>query len=146
MQIDLKILFSGIAVVVSVIAITVSYFSARKARITGIRPVLVFCFNSGCGWSVKNIGNGPALNIILALLDADERWISPEGIPSLAVGGEFVFSGFGTQIKFIGWGCFYTDISARSYSTIQKGNETKIIAGSLFPTWNRNEIRMKGKR
>ncbi len=87
MNIDIKFLFSGTAIVVSIVAITVSYLSARKSRVIGLRPVLVFCFNSGSGWSVKNIGNGPALNIVLALSDADDRWISPEGVPSLGVNG-----------------------------------------------------------
>ncbi len=139
----MNILFSGTAIVVSIIAITVSYLSSRKSRVIGIRPVLVFCFNSGCGWSVKNIGNGPALNIVFALLDADDRWISPEGIPSLAANGEFVFGGLNSQIKIIGWGCLYTDISERSYSTIHKNNKTQIIKGSIFPAWNSDEIRMK---
>ncbi len=139
----MKILFSGTAIVVSIIAITVSYLSARKSRTIGLRPVLVFCFNSGSGWSVKNIGNGPAINIVFGLLDADDRWISPEGIPPLAVNGEFVFGGFNTQIKILGWGCLYTDISERPYSSIQKGNKTQIATGSLFPDWNCDEMRMK---
>ncbi len=143
MHIDTKILFSGVAIVVSIVAITVSYFSARKSRIIGLQPVLVFCFNSGFGWSVKNIGNGPALNIIFALLNTDDQWVSPEGIPSLAVNGEFVFGSFKTQIKIIGWGCLYSDISERSYSSIQKGNKAKIVTGSLFPAWDCDEIRMK---
>ncbi len=143
MHIDIKILFSGAAIVVSIIAITVSYLSVRKSRIIGLQPVLVFCFNRGGGWSVKNIGNGPALNIVFALLNADDQWVSPEGIPSLAVNGEFVFGSFNTQIKIIGWGCLYTDISERSYSSLQKGNKTQIIKGSLFPAWNYDEIRMK---
>jgi hypothetical protein len=143
LHIDIKILFSVVAIVVSIIAITVSYLASRKSLIIGLRPVLVFCFNSGSGWSIKNIGNGPALNIVLALLDADERWISPEGIPSLGVNGEFVFGGFHTQIEIVGWGCLYTDISERSYSSIQKGNKTQIVKGSIFPAWNCDEIRMK---
>ncbi|KHE91726.1 MAG: hypothetical protein K8F52_12295 [Candidatus Scalindua rubra] len=143
MHIDIKILFSGIAIIVSIIAITISFLSARKSRIIGLRPVLVFYFQSGRGWYIKNIGNGPALNIILALLDADNRWISPEGIPSLAVNGEFVFGSFNTEIKINGWGCLYTDIAERSYSSIQKGNKTQIATGSLFPAWNSDEIRMK---
>jgi len=143
LNIDIKILFSGVAIVVSILAITVSYLASLKSRIIGLQPVLVFCFNSGRGWSVKNIGNGPALNIVLALLDADDQWVSPEGIPSLAVNGEFVFGSFNTQIKIIGWGCLYTDISERSYSSIQKGNKTQIVTGSLFPAWNCDEIRMK---
>ncbi|GJQ57918.1 MAG: hypothetical protein D8M57_04110 [Candidatus Scalindua sp. AMX11] len=146
MHIDIKLLFSGISVAVSMTAITVSYLSARKAGITGIRPVLVFCFNSGSGWSLKNIGNGPALNIVLALLDADNRWVSPEGIPSLAVNGEFVIGGFNTQIEFIGWGCFYTDISASPYSSTQKGSETQIVASPHVPAWNSAEIEMRKER
>ncbi|GAX59957.1 4-hydroxybenzoate polyprenyltransferase and related prenyltransferase [Candidatus Scalindua japonica] len=145
MHIDIKFLFSGTAIAVSIIAITVSYLSARKSRVIGLRPVLVFCFNTGSGWSVKNIGNGPALNTVLALLDADDRWISPEGIPSLGVNGEFVFGGFNTQIGIVGWGCLYTDISERPYSTIHKGNKTQIVKGSIFPAWNSDEISMKEK-
>jgi hypothetical protein len=48
-------------------------------------PVLVFV-NQGAGWGIQNIGNGPALNIVVAkkYRDKNGEWDLPTRIPPIA--------------------------------------------------------------
>ena len=59
--------------VISLIALTLSMnaaiYSICFSNIglkTNVLPTLVFVFDSGKGWTINNVGNGSALNVVVA--------------------------------------------------------------------------------
>ncbi|HZZ42775.1 MAG TPA: hypothetical protein VFE58_07545 [Tepidisphaeraceae bacterium] len=79
-------------IVISVISFIVACASASiswRNYVTSRMPVLVFMRPKTGGWLVKNIGYGPALNIVVAEHDQREKWSKYLRIPPLAVGSEF---------------------------------------------------------
>ena len=81
---------SAIALVVSVGSFGLSYNLSHESAITSVRPVLVYQFDERKGWSVRNVGNGPALDVIVAMKKDDKAdWTQPMRIPPLAKDGEF---------------------------------------------------------
>jgi hypothetical protein len=63
---ELKDWIGVASAVVSVIAITISWTISRLSARASVRPVLVFEYPPDEGWKAKNIGSGPALNVLIA--------------------------------------------------------------------------------
>ena len=68
-MVDWKQYVSVAALVVSVTSFGLTYRLSTQTATTSVQPVLVFEYSGDIGWSVRNVGNGPALNVLLA-------WIS----------------------------------------------------------------------
>jgi hypothetical protein len=51
----------------------------RRARL----PVLVFIYEPERGWLIRNVGNGPALNVVVARHSADRGWFDAVRVPPL---------------------------------------------------------------
>ena len=56
---------AGVAIVVSLCTFVLTYRASRQAERRGRMPVLVV-FPEANGWRLENIGNGAALNIVIA--------------------------------------------------------------------------------
>src|SRR5262245_55869944 len=81
---------SVVALVVSVGSFGLSYNLSRQSAITSVRPVLVFQFDVNNGWSVRNVGNGPALDVLVAMKTHETAdWTQPMRVPPLSKDGEF---------------------------------------------------------
>jgi len=84
---------SILALLLSVLTFVVSQRMTRLNSRLSYTPVLVFVY-AGRSWHLQNVGNGPALNVVVAskrdLLD--EEWVHPTRIPPIATGGDFLLS------------------------------------------------------
>jgi hypothetical protein len=136
---------SVIAVVVSVTSIIISYTTSRKARITGVQPVLVFLFNRNTGYSLQNIGNGPALNIVYTVKDSRKGWTMPTRIPPLARDGVFLRIP-PSPSPAAAFGCTYSDIKGRTYTTVLENEQIRISDRSPFPEWKAEDFAPHWKR
>jgi len=69
----------------------VAYFLSRNTNVSSKRPVLVFVYEHERGWILQNIGNGPALNIVVSrkAVKADRQWFNSVRIPPLSSKAEF---------------------------------------------------------
>ena len=59
-------LLSVTALLVSVVTFGLSFWFSWRSAVTAQRPVLVFVYQQGTGWILRNIGGGPALNVLVA--------------------------------------------------------------------------------
>ncbi len=67
----------GGAIVVSIISFTLTYRLSTQSAVTSIRAVLVFECNEKDGWNVRNVGNGPTLNVVVAKKTDMTDWNIP---------------------------------------------------------------------
>jgi len=78
-----------------------------------MKPILVFVYDRNGQWLLQNLGNGPALNIVVAEKPNDNsQWINPMRIPPLAREGRVPLR---VNINASWLGATYTDIEGHDY-------------------------------
>ena len=83
------------AVLTAVVSAVVSYLLSRGADRRSRIPVLVFTYDPERGWLLRNVGNGPALNILVARHTTDRGWFDPVRVPPIARDAELVLAWLG---------------------------------------------------
>jgi hypothetical protein len=115
----------------------------RRSRI----PVLIFTYDSGGSWFLRNVGNGPALNIILATKaeHQDRAWQNPTRIPPIARGAEFRLDWLGDSdvavlaVSYEDFLAADTSRRSREYTTNMTYDINRIVPGRKLPQWGVEE-------
>ena len=136
---ELKDWLSIGAFIVSVISLTISILNNRRSAITGIKPVLAFVYDKDKGWIIQNIGNGPAMNIIVAQKQVNGAWFNPVRIPPISKGAEFIPVWL-KHVNDTGLGALYTDFQDRVYSSTCGNDLSRIFDGNRIQRWQEEEI------
>jgi hypothetical protein len=132
-------LLSITALVVSVVSFSMSYLQSRSSGITGMMPVLAFVYEKDGQWVLQNLGNGPALNIIVAEKATDgSQWSNPVRIPPLPREGHFPLK---VNVNARWLGATYMDTEGHDYSATCVEDDSRVRAGRILPHWKTNEIR-----
>jgi hypothetical protein len=133
------------ALVVSLISIAISYFASHRTELRARMPVLVFVYNIQTGWMLRNVGNGPALNVIVAKKKVGGDWFDPKRVPPLGRDHELILRWIGHDNDH-GLGATYSDFlegEARRSGryTVTCGNDlNRVRRGSHLPTWKESDI------
>jgi hypothetical protein len=97
-----------------------SFLSFQLTAVRSIKPVLTIVYQNDTGWSLTNVGYGPALNVIVAQRESEGEWSKPVRVPPLALGGNIRLEWLDhTNIKWLG--SAYTDIDGRGYFVNDQG-------------------------
>src|SRR5215831_19804511 len=126
-------LIEWIPVLVSVIAIIV----AKRAVTRSVRPVLVFvCEVRDEVWCVQNVGSGPALDVLVAEKDRDEKlWARFMRLPPLPRDGKIPLR---SAPRFLAVN--YHDAENNAYSTICTGYRNRLQTGHVFDKPDEDQI------
>jgi hypothetical protein len=128
---------TAIAILAFIVS-AISYWLSLKTSISDIRPVLVFVYDGRKGWMLKNIGKGPALNIIVAQ-KKHETWFNPVRIPPLSPDSEFFLQWLG-HVNDTGLGANYNDFNDKQYSSTCGNDLSQVYDKPTLQTWSENEI------
>jgi hypothetical protein len=132
-------LISVIALVVSILTFALNYRHTLRSTVLGRKPILVFLYDGEKGWTLRNVGNGPALNIISAQKLETGDWFYPTRIPSISTDSEFLLSWLShTNISSLG--SIYTDSEGIFYTTICSNDLSKVFDGNCLTKWNEEDI------
>jgi hypothetical protein len=124
-----------LSLAVSLAAVAVSYYCFRLALRRSVKPVLVFS-HEGQGkddksvWHVENVGNGPAINVILAGRNVERQWKQSLILPALATGSRFRLTWITHTGALV---AIYSDSSGGMYTTECFDSRNRIFAGNRFP-------------
>ena len=130
---------SGLPLLLSTLALLVSFLGYRLTAVRSVKPALIVSYSNESGWHLKNIGNGPALNVLVAQREESSGWFCPVRVPPLGQGDQLHLSWMGhTNVRWIG--ATYTDIDGRSYSSESSDDLTRISEDSVFPQWSEKQI------
>jgi hypothetical protein len=134
-----ELLISIIALVVAIISTGASvYFSKLNIR-TDVFPALVLAYDSNNGWEIRNIGNGPAINIIVSHQEHDASdWIKPTRIYPISKDGDLRLYWVGNNPDKIA--VAYSDINGNEYTSFTNDDLTKINKGNQLPSFKDSEI------
>jgi len=130
---------SLVALLIAGLSLAISFWNNRKSAITGRKPVLTFVYDDETGWSLRNIGNGPALNVIVAQKEVGGQWFNPVRVPPLSKDGAFVCRWLG-HVNTTGLGVTYTDFEGRAYSSVTGNDLSRTFEGRKLPDWEESEI------
>lgn len=112
----------------------------QRAAVRARKPVLVFVDDpeQGC-WTIHNVGNGPALNVLVAQR-AKNRWFNPVRVPPLGKDGSLPLKWLG-RVNVTGLGANYSDFEDRHYTSTLGGERSRAYEGDRLPRWEDEEIR-----
>lgn len=84
-------IIAAAALILSMLTFGLAQRTARAADRRSRIPVLVFVYDPSGRWLLRNVGNGPALNITVAMKvnHEDHDWKNPTRIPPISRDREF---------------------------------------------------------
>jgi hypothetical protein len=143
-----EILLSAAAFLFSVVTLVFSFrawqLGDRRARI----PVLVFVFERDQRWVLRNIGNGPALNVTVAWRDSHEPspWLDPTRVPPIPRDGQVALSWLVKGMNIQVLGATYQDFlgadssrPGRTYTATCAYALSSVRPGRHLPNWTTEE-------
>ncbi|WP_406639118.1 hypothetical protein [Amycolatopsis sp. WGS_07] len=113
-----------------------------------------FFFDCENGWTATNIGNGPALRIVVAhrYRHEDSEWAYPTRFPDMPTGAEVRLGWLGkANVAVIGasYEDFTTDRGdtvGNAYTTICANDENRMYDGRALPSWQHAQIYPKWRQ
>ena len=130
---------SMLALLFSIISFGLSYRLNANSAVNGEKPVLVFEYDAVSGWIIRNVGKGPAMNVLVAKKEPNADWFDPVRVPAIAVGSTFAPKWLG-HLNTKGLGILYEDTTGRPYTSVTGNDLTKIETGHRFGPWTEAEI------
>jgi len=128
------------ALLVSAIAITVSVYTFKRTHKTSIKPVLVFSNDiespaERTSWYVQNVGNGPALNVMVGSGEKEGDWEAENSVllPALSVQGRVHLDWIRAPKALV---ATYSDSFRQDYTSICAGNRNRVVESNLYPSLN----------
>ena len=135
-----ELVISTLAIVVAI----ASFWHSRRAAIASIRPILVFLYDNQRGWHVRNVGDGPALNVNIAKRQPGGSWSQPVRVPPID-SGDFFPLFWVLHDNVHQFGTTYEDFKARIYSSICAKDLTSLSRGRKLPSWSEEDIQAHWK-
>jgi hypothetical protein len=152
-------IIAGVAIVVSLLTFAWTYWASQRTERRARMPILVL-FPDQSGWRLENIGNGPALNIVIAqgrgvatpdhcielrrrvsLRDGSapgESWCNPIHLRPMPAGGS---QRVPWRFSTTGVGVSYTDALGSVYTLRTSRHGSRLIEKQAIPAWNEQEWR-----
>lgn len=111
----------------------------HENAVLGRKPVLVFQYSGEKGWTLRNVGAGPALNVLIAQKHETGPWFDPVRAPAISKDGEFSLSWLG-QTNMRSLGVSYSDFEGVRYTSVSEADVSRVQEGSLLGSWSEREI------
>lgn len=152
---------AGIAIVVSLSTFALTYRASRQAERRGRMPILVVLPEvNGLGWRLENIGQGAALNIVIAqgsgsqanggLIELPgekarrhngvapgETWCNPIHLRPMSSGGCQTIR---WPFRTTGVGITYTDALSYPYTVRMSRRGSRLTERRCIPEWPHEEV------
>ncbi len=135
-----ELAISLVALTLSIIATISSIYFSNIGLKTNVLPTLVFVYDSEKGWSINNVGNGPALNVVVAhQAHGENKWKDPTRLYPISENDS-------VHVKWVGHNpdklmIAYTDVHNRPYTSLTDEDLTTINDKNLSRPWNETDIR-----
>ena len=135
-----QLVISLVALTLSIIATISSIYFSNIGMKTNVLPTLVFVYDSDKGWSVKNMGNGPALNVIVTHQDhGEKKWKEPTRLYPISENDVVNIAWVGQNPDKLM--ATYTDVHNRLYSSLTDEDLTTISDDDVSQPWKDTDIR-----
>jgi hypothetical protein len=132
---------STVSVAIALVSFGVNFWLNQRAAVRARKPVLVFVDEpeQAC-WVLQNVGNGPALNVLIAQR-AQGQWFNPVRVPPCGKDSSFPLRWLG-RINVTGLGASYSDFENRRYTSTLGNDSSCFYEGDRLPSWDNAEIKV----
>jgi hypothetical protein len=130
---DTKTVLTFAAVVVSLASVAVTLWNYHRTAVAARKPVLTFEYGSE-GWLLRNVGNGPALNVVVARKNPGADWFDPVRVPGFSTEGSMRLH-WCAHDNDHGLGASYEDSAGKSYTATCGDDLSRIFEGNRLPAW-----------
>ncbi len=127
------------ALFVSVVTFALNYRHTRHTAVLSRKPVLIFEYDGDSGWILRNVGAGPALNVVVAQKRVGGKWFNPVRVPPLSKDGKFVLQWL-NHVNTTGLGATYTDTEQLPYTSTCGNDLSQTFDGVLFGPWPEDQV------
>jgi hypothetical protein len=137
--VSVAVFISAVSVAIAFASLAVNFLLSHRAEVRARKPVLVFVDDpdQGC-WTLNNIGNGPALNVVVAQR-AGGQWFNPVRVPPFSRDAAFRLEWLG-RVNDTGLGASYADFEGHRYTSTLGDEIARAYEGERLPTWDEAEI------
>jgi hypothetical protein len=134
------IFISVVSVAIAFASLVVNFVLNHRASVRARKPVLVFVDDpeQGC-WVLRNVGNGPALNVLVALRHSGQ-WFNPVRVTPLGKDASFALPWLG-RVNTAGLGASYSDFEDRRYTSTLGDEIARAYDGDRLPRWTEEQIK-----
>jgi hypothetical protein len=138
-RVSVQVVFSAVALVVSMASLAIGFWNARRSAIVARKPILVFDFEGESGWVLRNVGNGPALDVCVARKPPGGEWFDPVRVPPISKEAAFpIFWSSHTNVHKLG--VTYADFEGGHYTSVCGDDLTEITDGSRLGSWRAEDV------
>ena len=127
------------ALCVSVSTFALGYRLTRRSTILARKLILVFEYDGNIGWILRNVGTGPALNVIVAQKRPKEAWINPVRVPPLSKDSQMILKWL-RHVNTTSLSTSYCDFEGKVYTSTYGSDLSKVFDGNRLEIWNEAEI------
>jgi hypothetical protein len=131
-------ILASTALVVSLVTFVLNYRHNRAQAALSRQPMLVFEYDD-TGWVLRNVGYGPALNVIVAQKRVGGEWFNPVRVPPLSKDGRLHLVWLG-HVNDTGLGALYQDAADDVFTSTCGNDLSKVSRGALFGPWPEQDI------
>jgi hypothetical protein len=132
--VNAAIFISVASVAIAFASLVVNFVLNHRAAVRARKPVLVFVDESGT-WVLRNVGNGPALNVLVAQRDTKKKtWFNPVLVPPFAKDTSLKLPWI-DRASDPGLGASYDDFESRRYTSTLGGEIARTYDGDRLPRW-----------
>jgi hypothetical protein len=135
-----EIVISLFALLVSILSFALTYWHSQRSHKAQISPILVFLYDADKGWHIRNVGSGPALNVLVVRRFPKKQWREPVRIPPVSTGDHFPLHWM-RRTNRDQLGVSYCDFERRSYTSECKRDLTNIVAADTLPSFTPDTIK-----
>jgi hypothetical protein len=115
---------------ISVGSLAVTIYLFRQTQRANIMPVLVFSRTSAKRWQLANVGNGPALSIVVGDRAPNDNWGTPVRYFPISAGAVVDVDSLQHGDELV---AVYTDIRGNFYSTVCTMSDNRFYPSNKFP-------------
>jgi hypothetical protein len=132
---------SVVSLTLALVSFAVNFVLNQRAAVRARKPVLVFVDDpEASGWVLRNVGNGPALNVVVAQRERELGWFNPVRVPPLGRDAAFRLHWLG-RWNAGGLGSTYSDFEDRRYTSTLGGEISRTYEGDRLPDWRDEEVK-----
>jgi hypothetical protein len=129
---SIEALFTALALATSVVSLAVSWYTHRDTARASARPVLIFSARTDSLWQVQNVGNGPALDVLVGDRNESGQYPRITGCYPLAAGASASLT---WQQYPHGWAATYADIFGNVFTTVCADHKNNVYGFNRFAAW-----------
>ena len=129
-----------LALIASIVSVFLSTYYSHLGIKTNVRPTLVFVYDPNSGWALRNVGRGPALNVLVAYRESNtSEWQMPIRLYPLKNDDEIAVPWFGHDPEMLA--VTYQDAHNAAYTSVCDNDLTTTYEGNRLPMWDERNIK-----